>query len=100
MSDPADLLRQLEAMKPIDVTLTPAALFAIVGLMQIAGELPNNPISRTAAARLTLRQLRHYLPEGLRQIADGAARETRDKLRRPIAERVFAAAQAAGENPN
>lgn len=100
MSDLADLARQLEAMKPIDVTLTPAALFAIVGLMQIAAEMPNNRVSLTPAARLTLRQLRQHLPPGLRAIADDAARKTREELRRPITERVFAAARAAGECPN
>lgn len=95
-----DMTDQLASMKAIDVTLSPAALFSIVGLMAIAGQVPGNPISQTHAARRTLEQLRQQLPDALQRIVDGAARQTRDELRKPIMEQLLAAAEAACRSQN
>lgn len=100
MNDPAEMGKQLKACDDVTVTLTPAAVFAILCEMQVAEAVPGNPIGQVVAAKAVINHLRERVPETFVRMADKAAGDVSKYLEKEIRRRLAAASVAACECPN
>ena len=98
--DLKEVIRQLEANKPVTISISLGMVFALVSQLETANQVPDNPVGETEPAKRLLAHLRATLPSELLVLVDRAAAETHAELQKPIQERVFAAALAAGEYSN